>query len=152
MKDRYYAGFMQEMPVWMKNVRHLRRPVLAYLIDVVILLYAWTILSFIYNTYAYGVPSYTTLPWWWMLLVVLETAALWQNFGVSLGLKLLGIRVTTPEGESPGFGRRVIRYLVWHVSGLPVIGYIDSKEASAWHDLASGLRRCTAEPSHRDFV
>ncbi len=151
MKDRYYAGFMKEMPVWMKNFRHLRKPMLAYALDAVTLLYAWTILSFIYNTYAYGMPSYTTLPWWWMLLIVIEAAALWENFGVSLGLKLLGIRVATPEGSSPRFGRRVVRYLVWHVSGLPLIGYIASKEATAWHDLASGLRIVSQEdvPSRR---
>jgi len=139
MKDRYYAGFMRDMPAWMQNFRHLRKPLFAFLVDVLALVYTWTIVSFIYNTYAHGVASYTTLPWWLMLIVAVEGAALWENFGVSVGMKLLGIRVARADAGPPGVLSRLVRFLVWHVSGLPLIGYILTKEGLAWHDLASGL-------------
>jgi len=139
MKDRYYAGFMQDMPVWMRNFRHARRPVLAFLVDAVVLTYLWTIISFIYNSYAFNVPSYLTLPWWVMLIVVVEGAAVWEHFGISIGAKLLGIRLATPDSQSPGLGRRFVRFLVWHVSGLLLVGHIFTKEKRSWHDLASGI-------------
>ncbi len=132
---------MQDMPPWMQNFRHIRRPLFAFLVDFVALVYTWTIVSFIYNTYAHGVASYTTLPWWLMLIVAVEAAALWENFGISPGMKLLGIRVATADAKPPRrVLARVVRFLVWHVSGLPLVGYILTKKGLAWHDLASGLR------------
>ena len=140
MKDRYYAGFMQDMPAWMKNFRHIRRPLFAFLVDVLTLVYLWTIISYCYNSFALGVASYLTLPWWVMLIVAVEGAALWENLGISVGMKLLGVRVATADVKPPRTSARFVRFLVWHVSGLPLIGYILTKEGRAWHDLASGLR------------
>lgn len=140
MKDRYYAGFMQEMPVWMQNVRSLRKPLSAFLVDVIVIVYTWMIVSFIYNVYAHSVASYMTLSWWIMLIVAVEGAGLWENFGVSPGMKLLGIRLTTPTGQPPRIPSRIVRFLVWQISGLPLVGYIATKKACSWHDLASGLR------------
>ena len=131
---------MQDMPAWMQNFRNIRRPLLAFLVDVVSIVYTWTIISFCYNSFAHGVASYLTLPWWVMLIVAVEGAALWENFGVSVGMKLLGIRIATADGKPPRASARVVRFLVWHVSGLPLVGYILTKEGRAWHDLASGLR------------
>ncbi|MCK4356089.1 phosphonate ABC transporter, permease protein PhnE [Candidatus Bipolaricaulota bacterium] len=140
MKDRYYAGFMQDMPAWMKNFRHIRRPLFAFLVDVLTLVYLWTIISYCYNSFALGVASYLTLPWWVMLIVAVEGAALWENLGISVGMKLLGVRVATADVKPPRTSARFVRFLVWHVSGLPLVGYILTKKGLAWHDLASGLR------------
>lgn len=131
---------MQDMPAWMQNFRHIRRPLFAFLVDFVALVYTWTIVSFIYNTYAHGAASYSTLPWWLLLIVAVEAAALWENFGISPGMKILGIRVATADAKPPSVLARVVRFLVWHVSGLPLVGYILTKKGLAWHDLASGLR------------
>jgi phosphonate transport system permease protein len=140
MKEKYYAGFMQEKPSWMRNLPHLRRRVFVFLTDVITLLYTWMMVSYSFNIFSYHIKSFTTLPWWVMLIVVVEVAALWENFGVSLGMKLLGLRLADTEGGAPSLQKRALRYLTWHISGLPLVGLVLASENRAWHDRLSGLR------------
>jgi len=145
MKDRYYAGFMQEKPRWMRSLADLRGRLFVFITDAIALIYLWTMVSYCWNTFVFQTKSFVTLPWWVMLLVVIEAAALWENFGVSIGMKLLGLRLTSADGSGPSMGDRALRYLTWHFSGLPLVGVVAAKDGQAWHDRLSGLRVVGAE-------
>jgi phosphonate transport system permease protein len=145
MKDRYYAGFIQERPGWMKNLSVLRQRGLIFLTDAIALLYLWVIASYSFNALFHHTESYISLPWWVMLIVIFEAVACWENFGVSFGMRLLGMRLVDAVKAGSSLRKRAIRYLTWHIPGLPVMGMVLAKDDLAWHDQLSGLRMVNAE-------
>ncbi len=84
----------------------------------------------------YGVVALAGLAW-----VVVYT--LMQGGGGSLGQRLLRIRLADAEtGASIGFGRALVRNLVWALGGAIVVGYFSplfdgSPRHQGWHDRAS---------------
>jgi len=149
MEEKYYAGFMTARPDWMKGMKFIRRRILSFLTDFVFLAYTWTIASFIVNMLAYQEKSFVILPWWIMLIVTVEIAGLWESFGISVGMRLMGLQLSGRGGENTPLrlGRRFLRFLLWNVSGIPLFGLILSTDRGerALHDRLSGLSVVKAE-------
>ncbi len=142
MNDRYYAGFMSEPPAFFKEFpkgfSRLRRRFLVTFTDLVVLLYVWSVSSYCVNDLFYHVRSFASLPWWIMLIVVIEVAAIWESFGVSIGMRLLGLRLRS-IGEHR-LGQHFARYVLWHVSPLFSAVLLGKSDAVPWHEKLSGLR------------
>ncbi len=144
MDERYYAGFMKKKPRFMTAFRDARKRIGVFLADVGVLLYIGFTASFCYSWLFSGGEASFGIPWWGVVLAI-ELAALWENLGVSLGMKVARIRLVDREGGSPGLASRLVRFAAWHVSGLPLIGILAARNGSAWHDRASGLRVARAQ-------
>ena len=126
------------------NAKEAYRRSLAFLTDFIVLIYMWTIASYCWNRFVLGVGDFVTLPWWVVLIVSLEIAALWENFGVSLGMKLLGLRLSSNvEGKDPT-ANRALHYLLWHVAPLSLLMFIFSSQDTPWHDRVTHLHVVSA--------
>ncbi len=143
MQDRYYAGFMTDKPNFVKHLQAIRRRSLVFLTDVIALSYLWTLASYCWNRFALGTGSYVTLPWWVMLIVAVEIAAVWENFGVSLGMQFLGMKLSS-RGEKSAIAAHFWRYLVWHIAPLPLIWSAFSSQQEPWHDRLTHLYAVSA--------
>ncbi len=155
MEERYYAGFMSKQPGWMRGAKFIRRRFFAYVVDALAVGYLVTLASFCFNVLAYNFKDFVLLPWWVLLLVAFEVAVLWECFGTSVGMKLLGVRLVDAEERS--LPRRLLgrslRVVLWHLSALPLLGFLFSPEEGrrALHDRATGLRMATADELGRDL-
>ena len=155
MKERYYAGFMSKQPAWMRSLPVLRRRLFAYVVDFIAIAYLTTIVSFCFNVFAYDFKDFVLLPWWILLIVSVEAAALWESFGTSAGMKLLGIRLVdvSERGRGSAIAARALRFLLWHVSALPLVGFLFSSEEGrrALHERISRMRMADADELPRDL-
>ena len=155
MKERYYAGFMSKQPAWMRSLPMLRRRLFAYVVDLIAIAYLTTVISFCVNAIAYDFKDFVLLPWWILLVLSVEAAALWESFGVSPGMKLLGIRLVDVSRQSRGSAiiRRTVRFLLWHISALPLIGFLFASEDGrrALHERVSHMRMADADELDRDL-
>jgi len=155
MEERYYAGFMTKQPGWMRALKFIRRRFFAYLVDVIAIGYLTTIVSFCYNVLAYDLKDFVLLPWWVLLLIAIEVAALWECFGTSVGMKLLGIRLldTSERSILKRAASRAARFAAWQISALPLLGFLFSTNDGqrALHDRISGLRMGEAAELERDL-
>jgi phosphonate transport system permease protein len=143
MQDNYHAGFMTDNPDFGKRFQAIRGRSLVFLTDVIALSYLWTLASYCWNRFALGIGSYATLPWWVMLIVAVELAAVWENFGVSLGMRLLGLRLSS-RGEKSGIATHILRYIVWHIAPLSLISFFFSSQQAPWHDRLTHLYAVSA--------
>lgn len=103
-----------------EKVQAARPRVLIPLVDLSVLAYLWTIGTCFFSFILYGKEAYLLAPWWWMLLAVVEGAALWESSGSSMGMRLLGRRLSQENSSSPQPGRCFLYWLFWHLS-LPFI-------------------------------
>ncbi len=146
MKDRYYAGFMTQRPAFFtefsKGLSRIRRRFLVVLTDLFALMYLWTLASYCVNDFFYHVRNFTSLPWWVMLIVAVEVAAFWEAFGVSIGMRLLGLRLRPIEEHR--LGQHVVRYILWHISPLFLFRLLWKSDAVPWHESVSGLKTVRA--------
>jgi phosphonate transport system permease protein len=155
MEERYYAGFMSKQPAWMRGAKHIRRRFFAYLVDVLAIGFLATIASFCFNVLAYQLKDFSLLPWWLLLVLSVEGAILWECFGTSVGMKLLGIRLV--DVRDGAWLRRILtrllRVVLWHVLALPLVGFLFSSEDGrrALHDRLTGLRVVPAGDLERDL-
>lgn len=139
MQDRqYYAGFMTERPRFDKRLKAVRRRALVFLTDVFSVVYFWTMASYCWNLVVFGSREYVTLPWWVMLIVAVEAAAVWENFGVSFGMRLLGLRLA-PREKRVSIGSHFLRYVLWHLGPLWLIGSVFSARPEPWHERVTHL-------------
>jgi len=137
MEPEYYAGFMKPRPRWFETLALMRVQVLAFLTDFLLLFYFLVIVSFCVSRGATGTGAFLLIPWWLALTLAFEGALLWQCFGVSIGMRLLHLRLTGPR---LGLAARALRLLGWHLSLLTVAGVLSplwDKEQLAWHDRLS---------------
>ena len=155
MEERYYAGFMSKQPAWMRSLPVLRRRLFAFVVDVLAVGYTATIVSFCVNVLSRDFKDFVLLPWWILLLLAVEAAVLWESFGTSVGLKLLGLRLVDASERSRARGllARGLRFLLWHISALPLIGFAFSRETGrqAPHERLTGLRIADAGDVGRDL-
>jgi phosphonate transport system permease protein len=148
MEDRYYAGFMHKRPRFMDALVEARRRVAVFLADLIVVFYVWFTASYCLAILFRRGDSFIGLPWW-AILVAVEVAALWENLGVSIGMKISRVRLVSKDGGSPALAKRLVRFLVWHVSGLPLVGLLAASDGQAWHDRASALRVVRAEEASK---
>jgi len=130
-------------PDFRKRFQSIRRRALVLLTDVIALSYLWTLASYCWNRFALGTGSYMTLPWWAMIIIAIEIAAVWENFGVSLGMHLLGVRLSSRSEESNP-ANHALRYLLWHIAPLSLISFFFSSKEEPWHDRVTRLYAVSA--------
>lgn len=139
-------------------VSHLQRALpgirsflLALIADLIVIGYIVLIGSFL-AAQLFGSPNITDLvPFWLITLLVLETCLLWQSFGRSIGMKLLGVEVAA-EGRSPL--ARLLRFVASNVTLASVVGILFplwDKNSRTLHDRMSGtvLRRSEAQEASK---
>ena len=136
------------------RLRELRLRLLIPLVDMAALAYLWAIGTSFFSFIRYGEEAYLLVPWWWMLLWTVEGAALWESFGLSLGMRLLGRRLvpsspssssSDPSLEAPAPAARPLFWLLWHLSLplAPLTAWLD-REGRTLAERLSGL--ILAEP------
>lgn len=139
-QDQYYAGFMTAKPRFDKRLKAVRRRAYVFLADLLAIVYFWTLASYCWNITVFGTRDYVTLPWWIMLVVAIEAAAVWENFGVSLGMRLLGLRLMPRKDQSQdNLGSHFLRYLLWHLGPVWLVGSIFSGRPEPWHERVTDL-------------
>jgi phosphonate transport system permease protein len=142
MKDRYYAGFMSDKPRFLQEfasgVPRVRRRLFAALTDIMAIIYVWTMSSYSINYAFHHTRDFTTVPWWVVLVVAVELAALWESFGVSIGMRLLGIGLASDGSDS--LGRHFAYYILWPLSPLLSLQLLFNSKAIPWHERVTGLR------------
>lgn len=122
MDDVRYAGF------WLRFV--------AYLVDGVLLWVVNLIIGLLFgNTAGLGAASIIEVVFAWLYFSLMESS----STQATLGKMLLGIKVTTLDGERIGFGRATGRYFGKILSGLILcIGYMMAgwtSQKQALHDM-----------------
>jgi len=95
-----------------------------FLIDAVAALYTMGMISYIFSRAAYGEERFLLTPWWLIVVLVVETALLWEATGISLGMKLTRLRLVTADDTPPTLAQRFLRLLLVHVVGLPLLGHL----------------------------
>lgn len=93
-------------------------------------------------------PTALLLVTWFLYL-----AWCWRS-GMTVGMRAWRVRLVTDNGNIPGWGRCLLRFVVSLLSaaalGLGFIRILFDRQRRAWHDLASGSRLVrTGGKSHR---
>lgn len=146
MKEKYYAGFMTERPSWRKARRAYLKDVSVLVTDVLFLASLWWLGSYIWNDLVHQTRDFLSVPWWVMVVSVIELALVWQSFGLSPGMKLLGRRLVD-EQDGPwwiSLGRRSIRVLLLHVMPSLLFQVLLTTRYTPWHDRLLGFRSASA--------
>ena len=87
----------------------------------------------------YNEDHFFLLPWWVVLIIAVEGAALWESFGISIGMRLLGIKLVSTE-EGRRLWRHFVYYLLWHLSPIFSLKLLWDSGAVPWHERVSGLK------------
>ena len=85
-------------------------------------------------------PAMSAWPYLWAGLFLVYQAFFCSEGRVSLGKKLLGLRVVQ-DGEGLSLGRAVCRSILYPVSGILGLGFLwafFSRGRQCWHDMAVG--------------
>jgi len=146
MKEKYYAGFMTERPSWRKARRAFLKDVSVLATDVLILASLWWLGSYIWNDLVHHTRDFLSVPWWIMVVSVIELALVWQSFGLSPGMKLLKRRLVD-EHDGPwwiSLGRRSIRVLLLHVMPALLLQIFLTTRYAPWHDQLLEFRSASA--------
>ena len=115
-----YAGF------WIRFV--------AWLIDGIILIIPNIIIGLVVES-----PASILLQF---AIGIVYTIGFWTAEGATPGKMAMGLRITTVEGEPIDFGKAVLRYIGYFVSGITLgIGYLMiafTRDKRGLHDLIAG--------------
>ena len=115
-----YAGF------WIRFV--------AWLIDGIILIIPNIIIGLVVES-----PASILLQF---AIGIVYTIGFWTAEGATPGKMAIGLRITTVEGEPIDFGKAVLRYIGYFVSGITLgIGYLMiafTRDKRGLHDLIAG--------------
>lgn len=79
-----------------------------------------------------------------LLAIFVFFTGFWSRSGRTLGMQSWGLRVETPDGDIPSFGKASIRFvaalLSWSVAGLGFLWQLWDADNLTWHDRISGTR------------
>jgi phosphonate transport system permease protein len=143
-------GFLRPKPAGLAALGVLWQRVAVTLADALFIAYLFLMSSYCVSRAATGTGSYLLVPWWVLLVVVVEVVAGWQALGTSLAMKATGLSVVDASMRPTPFTRRVARYLAWHVSFLPLLGTLAAlwdRDHLSWHDRWTGTRWARVEES-----
>lgn len=142
MKENYYAGFMTERPSWRKARRAFLKDMSVLVTDVLFLAALWWLGSYIWNDFAHQTRDFLSVPWWIMVVTVIELALVWQSFGLSPGMRFLGRRLVDEQDGSwwMSLGRRSLRVLLLHVMPALLFQVLLTTRYIPWHDRLLGFR------------
>lgn len=143
-EKEYHADFIKPKPRWLSAWDAGKPRALAFAVDA-----GFVALSLLIATYFFtrvltgGVGRFLVTPWWVLLIAIVELPAIWQAFGISVGMRTLGLRlvVSGDETSPPGLSARCIRLAVWHISTASVIGAIWRLFSESGSDLVDRVSR-----------
>ena len=136
----YPAGFMTAKPNWSKAFRAFGRDLFVLCLDFAVIVSLWVLTAFIGNHFALGVRDFSSLPWFWVLLLSLELAMAWQSFGRSVGQRLARRHLMDRGGDGRSMLRRLWRTLLLHLQPFYALVIIVTARHAAWHDRWSGFQ------------
>ncbi len=146
MRD-YPEGYLSERPSWTTaagladlvsaKLTVVGRGLSRSLLDILAVALLWVLVTYIYLWYGHKIYGYTVIPWWLFGVLTVELGALWGAFGVSPAQRLSGRRLVREDGGSPRLSQRVVYWLAWHVSVVPVLTLLVEPPL---HERLSGLR------------
>ncbi|MGY4706276.1 phosphonate ABC transporter, permease protein PhnE [Candidatus Bipolaricaulota sp. J31] len=146
MAPKYPEAFVHEKPEWAAwdrvvdflyfGLRNLRKHLSIALLDMGGIAILWILTSYVIIRLSTGEIGYTLVPWWTFGLGVAEAAALWEAFGRSFGHRVARVELRRADGGDPALHQRLVYWLVWHVSVLPLVGLLFSPSL---HERASKL-------------
>jgi uncharacterized RDD family membrane protein YckC len=127
------------------------RRLVAALLDGFLVLFFTTILGFAVSFVAiifamfkpYEVYPFTTvITWVGLIFSLVYFIGFWAKSGQTIGKSMLGIRVVGADGQSLSWGKALLRYIGYLVSGIVAsIGFMwvafDGKR-QGWHDKIAG--------------
>ena len=87
-----------------------------------------------------------------LVLSILYYVVAWARSGQTIGMSLIGLKVTTKDGSPLGWGKAILRYIGYLISGLALsIGFLwivfDGKR-QGWHDKIAGTYVINEEDSY----
>ena len=146
MTNSYHAGFMSDKPNWGKALRHFRLDLMVFLTDIAFLAALWMLTTYVLQNPGRGVLMFLTVPWWAMLVTVAVVAGIWQSFGLSPGMKLLGRRLVDSSDThgATSLGRRFLRSLLVILSPLLVLPTLVLARYIPLHDRILGFETVSA--------
>ena len=146
MTNSYHAGFMSNKPTWGKALSNFRLDLLVFLTDLIFLAVLWMLTTYVFNAPERGVLLFLSVPWWAMLAVIAPVAGIWQSFGFSPGMKLLGRRLKDSKGShgTDSWGRRFLRSFLVILSPLLVFPTLILARYIPLHDRALGFATVSA--------
>ncbi|MCK5248070.1 RDD family protein, partial [Candidatus Bipolaricaulota bacterium] len=146
MANSYHAGFMSNKPNWGKALRNFRLELLVLLTDVLCLAALWTLTTYALHSPGRGILLFLSVPWWAMLGTVAMVAGIWQSFGLSPGMKLLGRRLVDSNDDHgvASWGRRLLRSFLVILSPLLILPTIAVAKYVPLHDQMLGFSTVSA--------
>ncbi len=143
----YPEGYLSERPRWTTPAGLVNliggplglvgRRLSMILLDMAAVALLWVLVTYAFLWYVHGDIGYTVIPWWLFGLFVFELAAAWNSFGVAPSQRLSGVHLVPSEGGRMTVWHRLLHFLAWHVSVLPIVGLLGRRP---WHERLSGTR------------
>ena len=126
-------GLAEALGVLRKRMAERLSPVL---LDLVLVALLWILITYGVSWIVLKEVHYFVVPMWVFVVGILEAVALWESFGHSLGHRVARKTLLGASRATPTLSQRIVYYLLFHVSVLPIIGL-------AWkrplHERVSGL-------------
>ncbi|MEW5826610.1 MAG: phosphonate ABC transporter, permease protein PhnE [Candidatus Bipolaricaulota bacterium] len=121
-----------------RTLAQAHRELSPFFVDALAVGLAWILVTYAVSWFAFGSEKavYFLVPWWIVLVGSIETAVLWESFGVSLGHTLFRVRLLGASRRKPTTARSLVRVLTWHVSVFPLVGLV---LRPSLHERLSGL-------------
>lgn len=132
----------QRLPVADRVRRAVRLGILLPVADLLCLSLLWVVASSFFGFVLHGKEVYLIGPWWVMVVVVVQAAAVWETLGLSIGMRLFGV------GLSRDQKRRERYWLGWHLFPVSPIVAIANRQGLLPAEIWSGLvmRELKREP------
>ena len=87
-------------------------------------------------------PVDTMVLWLGLLVSVIYFVGYWAKSGQTIGKLVLGIRIIRPDGSALSWGRALLRYVGYLISGLVLsLGFLwlaFDRKRQGWHDKIAG--------------
>jgi len=127
---------------FLARLSYLRLRLTAFLLDCFFVGYVYWAYNYIarHVDALAGAPIH--LPWWAVLLLIVEVAVLWGSLTRSLGARILRLATVRVDGDSPTIGERLLRFAAWNLAaaaaGLGLLWPLGDRAWLAWHDRLTG--------------
>lgn len=143
---------------WLRAASGMRKSLLVLLTDYVALAYLATMTWFALSRLAgiqgfravFGSPA--VFPWWGAVLVLLEACLVWESFGKSIGMRLLGVERVGPDER---ITRRLLHLAVRNAALLSIVGTFAplwDRDARSWASRASSLHLGETSPQASERI
>lgn len=108
-------------------------------VDFALLSYVWLIGNCCFSLILYKTESYTLAPIWWMIPFVIVSAGLWESFGKTAGMRLIGRYPMTDQGDDPSLRQRLLHWIGWHGFLFGLVTSMNDPRGRFPQELVSGI-------------